>query len=409
MGGISLGVRRWVVSSEWIAAVMTVTVVIACGSEDGPILTVLHDLDTVPRYELQEVQRIGSRDDPDYGFSSIGWMLDVDREGNVYVFEARDIEVRVYSSNGELLRRIGGAGEGPGEFAGWTVTGGVSGDTLWAMDWHNRRLTLFDLEGDVRSVARVEDVRVLVPSVGGWVRIVPEFLSPEGFLIGGRGSSLRTTPPQPVELPRVRFDLGGQVVDTVGTSPYPMHPAPQVISVGGSDYTLPRPPGLTPLWIPTADGHVVIAQEGPEPGKALRITRLSHSADTLHTRMFGYQPKPFPDSVLDATAAQAADRGPSENFAVALTAIRRQMDFPQFQLPVQGYEVTADGGVWLRRENLGGEYVRWTVLDADLDPVGEIAVPRGVRILRASTDGLWTAEPDEMGVPWLVHYRIAPG
>lgn len=46
------------------------------------------------------------------------------------------------------------------------------------------------------------------------------------------------------------------------------------------------------------------------------------------------------------------------------------MAFPPAQPPVQGYILTDDGGLWLRREEAGDER-RYTVLDARDSPVGE--------------------------------------
>lgn len=178
-------------------------------------------------------------------------------------------------------------------------------------------------------------------------------------------------------------------------------------------------------WIPTPDGYVMVENEVPESESVLRITRLGHSGDTLATRLLGYQPKAFPDSILEATATEAAHQvGDSpirtssgveflerhaEDTAAARSAIRRQMDFPEFQASIQGHQVGADGSIWLRREDLGAEEHRWAVLGADLDPRGEVRIPRSFRILRVSTDGLWVAESDDLGIPWLVHCRLIEG
>ena len=115
----------------WLVAPLVVAGTGACGSDSDPDggASGLEDMDAVPRVELEEEVRIGSVDDPDYGFSRVG-SVDVDEEGNLYVYEFADTEIRVYSPDGELLRRFGGEGDGPGEFSGLTVTFGVQGDTV---------------------------------------------------------------------------------------------------------------------------------------------------------------------------------------------------------------------------------------------------------------------------------------
>jgi hypothetical protein len=74
-----------------------------------------YDIEGLPRLALVEELRIGSLKDPDHGFSAVGG-VDVDDEGRFYVFERQDLQIRVYSRDGVLLNRVGGRGDGPGEF-----------------------------------------------------------------------------------------------------------------------------------------------------------------------------------------------------------------------------------------------------------------------------------------------------
>jgi len=39
-------------------------------------------------------------------------------------------------------------------------------------------------------------------------------------------------------------------------------------------------------------------------------------------------------------------------------------------------------------------------------PVGVVEVPRGVRIAWSRGDDVWGVEPDDLGVPWLVRFRL---
>jgi hypothetical protein len=70
-----------------------------------------------------------------------------------------DRQIRVYDEAGTLLRRIGGAGEGPGEFGG-SPSFGVVGDTVWAYDGRLERITLFDRRGNLLSTGRVVSLRI---------------------------------------------------------------------------------------------------------------------------------------------------------------------------------------------------------------------------------------------------------
>jgi hypothetical protein len=109
--------------------------------------------------------------------------------------------------------------------------------------------------------------------------------------------------------------------------------------------------------------------------------------------------------VLMETGVTTINRRP-EDSAAALAAIRGKIAFPASQPPVQSYEVASDGALWLQRENMGGPHRRWTVLDAADSPVGELELPRELRIAWTRGNTVWTVERDSLDVPWLVRYRI---
>jgi hypothetical protein len=98
-----------------------------------------------------------------------------------------------------------------------------------------------------------------------------------------------------------------------------------------------------------------------------------------------------------------------EDTAAARRAMLREMPFPRYQNPVQGTFQAADGALWLRREEMGGERVRYTVLDPHDVPVGELEIPRTTRPGWSDGEILWAIEPDELQMPWIVGYRIVGG
>ncbi len=66
--------------------------------------------------ELEELWRVGGDDDE----VLFGVITDIiaDEDGNFYLLDAQLNEIQVYAPDGEYLRTIGRAGEGPGEFRG---------------------------------------------------------------------------------------------------------------------------------------------------------------------------------------------------------------------------------------------------------------------------------------------------
>ncbi len=387
------------------------------------------DLDAIPRLAMEEDARIGSMDDPDYGFTGIAG-VDVDRDGNVYVFESTDMQIRVYSPEGRLIRRLGGRGEGPGEFQMWPRFG-VLGDTVWAVETSSRRVSLFLRDGTVLSTAPIHSVSVPLQTNIGIV--MPVAMRSDGLFTSdlavytySRDMKLDVGENDTVQIPRILFDATGAVVDTVGWMPHPPRHSTmgERLEMGSNRYYVPPAPSDDPLLIALPDGMIRI--ERPAAASAdpatLTITRFDLAGDTVYRREWRYLPRPFDDAALDTVAWRAA-RTPGGGIPIingvptpppvpddsmeVFREIRGRLDFPAFQSPVPREREGRDGTLWLMREEEGGPVQRWTILDtATGDMVGDMELPRTLQPVRMSADGFWAIERDEMDVPWLAHYRL---
>lgn len=168
-----------------------ITLAGACATE--PAATGVDDADAVATLTIVEQLRIGSVSDPDVGFTRVD-EVDVDSDGQIFVFETRPPEIRVYSASGELVRRIGRQGRGPGELQGPRFSFGVRSDTVWVIDPFARRITLFDRTGRLLSTGTIQDARMEWGS-GETVALVPFEMEPQGLfvsstpLVGGTGRS----------------------------------------------------------------------------------------------------------------------------------------------------------------------------------------------------------------------------
>ena len=396
--------------------------VASCGTD-----TATRDsIDDLPRLRAVEDLRIGSQDDPDAGFSRLAAAA-VDRDGNVFALEALDFQIRVYDPAGNLLRRIGRQGGGPGEFDGLPFYG-LKGDTLWTYDRESGRITLFDRTGRVLATGRTLGFQVPVRT--GYGFLTPHTMRPDGRLAGWftRVNYARSGPPADSltsrPIPRVLFDASGAVVDTVGwlSAPPPRMVPPagyhgarsRSIKVGSQSYSVPDPPPELPVWEPLPDGHIIVGvpyARSAETG-ALTVTRISDAGDTVYRRTLRYRPQPYTEELLDAAAAQqprAWMNGVEVTKpvdALVKSRLRAEMDFPAFRLPVQYSWLGADEGVWLRRTTDPGYLQHWIVLDAQGRLRGEVELPENARLLWCGGDVAWAAVPDDLDVPWLVRYRI---
>jgi len=77
--------------------------------------------------------------------------LGVGPNGNIYVADAGVSKIKVFSPTGKLVNSFGKRGRGPGELTG--IKGfTVSDSTVVVWDQNLQRITIFDLEGNVRTV-----------------------------------------------------------------------------------------------------------------------------------------------------------------------------------------------------------------------------------------------------------------
>jgi hypothetical protein len=70
----------------------------------------------VLRYALQEELVIGGEGGGAESVLNRPQFMDVDAQGNIYVLDWGDVDLKVFAPDGRLLRRFGKKGQGPGEF-----------------------------------------------------------------------------------------------------------------------------------------------------------------------------------------------------------------------------------------------------------------------------------------------------
>jgi hypothetical protein len=397
--------------------------------------------DLVPLVALEEM-RLGDVNDPDLGFTR-PFYVDVDRDGAIYILEVADRQIRVYSPEGQLVRRIGGPGDAPGEFRS-APHFGVKGDTVWTWDSSAGRITLFDRAGNVLSTGRTDGLMIPIWGSYGWV--LPRAMRPDGLFTGelSRVGASRGLPPSPVQdtdtvpVPRVLFDATGAVVDTIGWDGAPpprmaRPPSQEIdyrrVEVGGRRLMVPTPPPPLPLWEALHDGRLVLEQ-AVAPGElegGFTITRLDLERDTVFRRTYHYTPLAYSQAELDSIAYRTARGGPglgvssyamgpdgmpllnaAENVEPFARALRAAMDYPPYRLPVLDPQVGSDESLWLLRDTGESRVAYWVLLGPEGLPLGQLELPRAVRPLWMSGDAFWALVPDELEIPWVVRYRIQP-
>jgi 6-bladed beta-propeller protein len=101
-----------------------------------------------PRWELRELVSLGSGAEGGgpQEFSFITGVI-ADAQHNIFVADQGAFEIRVFNEQGQLVRKFGREGGGPGEFRALQSVGWL-GDTLVTMDFRNARLGLLTRAGE---------------------------------------------------------------------------------------------------------------------------------------------------------------------------------------------------------------------------------------------------------------------
>jgi hypothetical protein len=373
-------------------------------------------LGSLPTLEPTENLRIGSVDDPEAGFSAVTG-VEVDRDGNLYVLEAQEKEVRVFDREGIRIRTLGREGEGPGEFR-YVSRFGLVGDTVWVLDYGLQRTTLFHREGPLLSTGSWAGVSVAFGSGGSTGNVGPFQMRRDGLFtsrIVGIAVAMGAGPSQDsLRIPEVLFHPSGAVVDTVGWEVQPPAPSSsgQRVEVGGTGYSVPRPPSDGPLRAEFPDGLWLVKRPvaRADTVSRLSLTRLDLQGDTALSRLYRYAPRRYSDEVLDSLAMpinvrRRAARSGADPEAV-MNRIRAAMEVPEFQPPVLETVAGPGGTLWLRREDGGGLAHRWLIVGPDGTPRGHVEVLRRSRVRWVGEEEFVTVERDEYDVPWVVRFRL---
>ena len=406
----------------------------ACGN-DQPAARGIH-VDSIPTLQLFETLRIGSATDPEMGFTSIRAVTATD-DGKVYLFESAAREIRVYSSDGRVLHRIGRAGNGPGEFAGADVSFGVTGDTVWTISstFDKSTLAYFRVNGELISTAPVDRVNIPGHAPGSTIAVIPRRRDSTGLFVGERSFTSFNGPANApadsvadtIWVPKIRFDSRGKIVDTAGSYPIVNHVREMhVVSAGSGKYQVPPRPYDTPFTINNIEGSAVIervvASSAGSGSGAIHVTRIAPNGDTLFRRTIHYDPVPLPASVLDSVAAAEArqdgrfslfspagvttlDRNAADSL-IAFRVIRAAMDWPAFRVPASDYHVGEDGAIWVLYRGRAASERLWLLIDPSGNVKGKFAPPEKTTVYWSKGEELWAVQRDSLDVPFMLRFEL---
>jgi len=355
-----------------------------------PIVSASAQSNLVP---IREELRIGGEA---ADFTRVLW-LGVSRNGTIIISQPMDGNLRVYDATGRLLKVLGRAGGGPGEFgsiglSGWT------GDSLWVHDGSLGRISYVRADatlGEPRPVPSVPSAALPKDLVGVVTGTAPSALYPDGSTL------YKLTARQP---PSADGNFGRReaywLVDGNGVARQAVlgrvgEPC-TVLFEGGALFkpfcreTLLResPDGMHLAAIDQLNDSTVYVVMMRRDGSELWRRRVS-SVPTCMTRAAW-------DSII-ATRTKLRLSPPAHAAWTGLTAPPR---FP----PLRSALIGRDGSVWI--EGWGKNVRPWTVLRPDGSTLGRLNLPGPAKLAVADLKQIWTIELDQDDLPSIVRYRL---
>jgi hypothetical protein len=389
---------------------------VACATADEPrssladavvdsagVALVTHSRNTVdnaPVIQPAEELRLGSADGPSHTqFAFIGSVLE-DRDGTIWLYDARNYRVSVFGHDGSFIRWFGRRGSGPGEFSQSTGMA-LFGDTLLVLEIN--RMHAFDRNGNLLHTQLTETGRV------------------RRFVSGPVGTTAGVLVLQHERVDR-QGQKGGPFRDSVSVSSYDPATAqvgPAIRSFPGPEFWLYGAAGwyMSPLFHPepslalAANGHIYFSA-----GDAYAIDVHDRTGTLVRRVRADVERIPVTDEDLreyiQRELSETGGGGEGVEFRKTFEQEAEGLGHAEFRPVVGRIMVARDGSLLVERLDLddepfeSGDDATWDLIDAD----GRIAgrVPLGARVTPRYFTGthLYAVARDDDDVQYLVRYRL---
>lgn len=354
--------------------------VVGCASEGAPDLGDW----TLQEDELTLTEDLLVSETEEFFFASV-LTVDVTSDGRMIVPDWEDSNIKVLRPDGSLIDTLGGPGEGPGEFQMLNFAQVASGDSIYALDPRQSRLTIFGPEAPYK-VERT----VLLPREKGIVARVHVLGDHFTGVFGSSPIDWDAEIFKPDPLAWRQIDRQGTVGDTLllfesGRSvPY---------MEGGSMSTEPVP----------FDRHTVVAA-GPD-GRlyhgwpdSLRIEAVALDGASEVVASVPVEPIPVTSADRDSALSDVSDE--------ARSTVASAM--PDTKPAFTDLVVADDGRLWVERpaDTPDAEMVTWWILDPEAQTIQTAQLPGDVDIEVVKDGQAYGTTYTDAGAPAVVRYRI---
>ncbi len=306
--------------------------------------------------------------------------------GSLLVADRTENAIRVIDAAGKLVRTVGRAGDGPGEFQSMIWAGGCGVDSMLVWDLRRRQASMIGPSG---AVAR----QFAVPA-GDTAQ------SPFRFACSPGRTMAYLSGPRPV---RVATPIGNPNIVSVSASVYRITtegavkqrlgdiPAGEAFSNGRGG--VPRPLGRASTV--AAVGNDVII--GSADSATVTIVRNDGTRSQVHIPVLVRAPtRDEFDAAIQATAAMV----PAQMRQTMITQLSA-IPMPERLPPISALFGDPDGLLWVQTSPAGAKVIEFTVMQASGRVVAKAQIPLPLTILEIGRDyvlGSYSDANDEMHV-----------
>ena len=319
-------------------------------------------------------------------------------DGSVLIANRGTHELRIFDRSGGFVRAYGGEGEGPGEFRRLTAIDVTPGDSIFAWDQQNRRVSVFSATGGfVRSFPLAE------PDGGGYPSYADRFGDGDLLVIAGRIVNDELADFQIIggESTYLRYGPDGAPGDTLGRYPNARSMIKFLGDSGGiAVTTIPFDPANRP--VPIGDGYVAGA------GRPFEIRRYDATGALVSIIRRAHQSVPITREMLMSRFEEEYAR--FEDQADYHGAIREMFEAMPAEEAVAAFNAvlaSPGGHLWVRSYPLPGDTEQvWSVFSPEGVWVTDVAVPTGMDVHAVGDGVLVGAVEDELEVEHVVVHEI---
>ncbi len=363
----------------------------------------------VPERPAAEVFRLGGIDAPEHSAFTREPGLAVTPDGMLFVRNPNGASLEVFDGSGRHRGTVGGAGQGPGEFQILNAHG-VVGDTLWAINFPDPRISRFRLDGTHLRTERLEALDFGRPLSApqpltailrsGWGLAVPT-----AFPVGADGR---------VTLPVLLVGPGGGAPRAVAeiVTPQGLHlPGVGVFAL----HSFPFSPLVAASGV--GDGFVVAAWVESAPGR-LTVTRHAPDGSVRWSRSLDLPAPPVAAAQRRALVSRGVEmaepvveqarRAGQLGRTSTEALVEAGLHLPDRHPPADALVLGADGSVWLGLpQERAGEAKRWLVLAETGEPLHQVRLPHGATVRAATRNSAWVTFLGALDVPYVARHEVS--